>query len=380
MKFENFERERLSPIIADIEDYSLMSNEEKYFVNGAIRYLKPQKILEVGVYFGGGSAVILNAISDIDGAVLHSVDYREAQKGKATGFVVDEFFPKLNHKWRAYKGGDVSRFIEDIGSEIDLLVLDTAHIHPWETLNFLCVLPFMKVGCSWCILHDIFLHYDPWNRDRLACRYLWSCAVSEDKISPSSKLFANIGAFRITNDTKRYVDNLFESLLIPWGVEIPQDDLDSIGRVIREHYPAQCYDFFARAIEVQRFMFAQPAEKLERVTDERLGEVLDLNSPIVIYGAGDDGLRLAKFFEGRGIKVAAFCERERRCESLNGLPVIKYSDMPERLRDCNFIVSVHGHEREEILAMSEGRFGRVVSLRALGMTYGKQEERLYIKK
>ncbi len=52
-----------------------MQKNERYFLNGIIRAKKPRKILEAGVAEGGGSAIILNAISDIDGAELYSVDY-----------------------------------------------------------------------------------------------------------------------------------------------------------------------------------------------------------------------------------------------------------------------------------------------------------------
>ncbi len=88
----------MTPIYDVIEPYSEMSKNERYFLNGIIRALKPRKILEVGVSSGGGSAIILNAISDIDGAKLYSVDYAEkAYKypDKLSGFLVNEKFPEL---------------------------------------------------------------------------------------------------------------------------------------------------------------------------------------------------------------------------------------------------------------------------------------------
>ena len=45
-----------------------------YFINGLIRKYRPKKLLEIGVCSGGMSAVILNAIKDIEDAILFSCD------------------------------------------------------------------------------------------------------------------------------------------------------------------------------------------------------------------------------------------------------------------------------------------------------------------
>ena len=64
MSFERFDREALDEILEDVLPYSEMSFNEKYFLNGIVRFLKPRKVLEVGVSSGGGTAIILNAIHD----------------------------------------------------------------------------------------------------------------------------------------------------------------------------------------------------------------------------------------------------------------------------------------------------------------------------
>jgi len=119
VKFENFERERLDEIFDKVEHFSQMAKNEKYFLNGAIRYLKPKNILEVGIAYGGGSAIILNAIKDLEGSKLTSVDYCEKCYDKTidkpSGYAVDENFPQLKNKWTRLLGGDVSKFIENVG-------------------------------------------------------------------------------------------------------------------------------------------------------------------------------------------------------------------------------------------------------------------------
>ncbi|MBR2208729.1 MAG: hypothetical protein IJ859_08000 [Synergistaceae bacterium] len=119
IKFEDFERERLDEIFDKVSPYSQMQKNEKYFLNGAVRYLKPKNILEVGIAHGGGSAIILNAIKDLDSR-LTSIDYCEKFYGndidKPSGYIVDEKFSYLKKdNWRVFRGGDVSKFIENVG-------------------------------------------------------------------------------------------------------------------------------------------------------------------------------------------------------------------------------------------------------------------------
>ena len=54
---------------------SEMSYKQRALLNGIIRKSKPKKILEVGVSAGGSSAIILNAIKDMNNSFLYSIDY-----------------------------------------------------------------------------------------------------------------------------------------------------------------------------------------------------------------------------------------------------------------------------------------------------------------
>ena len=273
LKFEEYDHEYLDEIFGIVNLYSQMAKTEKYFLNGMVRCFKPAKILEVGIARGGGSAIILNAIKDIPSSQLISVDYCEKYYGgdtdKLSGYLVDEKFAHLKDKWTVYRGGDISHFIERLGGDIDMLVLDTAHIHPWETLNFLCVLPFMK-NDSWVVLHDVSLPYLPGREEDLACRYLYGHVVSDCKLMPAPEEhyiphFSNIGAFHVIDDTVKYAGNLFESLLCPWAAlpgvfdkkvfpcatPMLPEDLADIRRVISKYYPDYA-EFFEHAIEFQQ--------------------------------------------------------------------------------------------------------------------------------
>ena len=71
---ENFEQERFFEIENKLKGFIEMTTDEQRFINGMVRKVKPKKIVEIGVAYGGTSAIILNAIKDIKGSKLYSID------------------------------------------------------------------------------------------------------------------------------------------------------------------------------------------------------------------------------------------------------------------------------------------------------------------
>ncbi|MDR1741394.1 MAG: class I SAM-dependent methyltransferase, partial [Synergistaceae bacterium] len=142
---ERYETECLDRIDGQIAGASMMSRDERLFINGLVRRFKPKKVLEVGVSMGGGTCVLLNAVGDDPDAVVHSVDWSERyymDSSKITGWKASELFAGTP-KWRPHLGYDVSEVIEEIGGGVDFVVLDTVHWHPGETLSFISVFPFL---------------------------------------------------------------------------------------------------------------------------------------------------------------------------------------------------------------------------------------------
>ena len=72
-----------------------MSKKQYSFINGIIRKHRPKNCLEVGVAQGGSSVLILNAIKDINGAKLISLDLNNnfyLDPNYKTGYRVTRFF------------------------------------------------------------------------------------------------------------------------------------------------------------------------------------------------------------------------------------------------------------------------------------------------
>lgn len=155
---EDSENAVLDQLDEKYKQISQMSVKERYFLNTLLQRYKPKKILEIGVFLGGSSIVILNAIKDNPEATLYSVDYLDSHgiaDGKKTGYFVDEY-PELKSKWRLYTGGLSCDFMDDIGEGIDFCFIDTMHYNPGEILDFLFALPFLKDDAV-IVFHDTAL-------------------------------------------------------------------------------------------------------------------------------------------------------------------------------------------------------------------------------
>ena len=238
-----------------IAAFSQMSETERRFLQNLLAARRPVKILEVGVAAGGGSALILDAISARPEARLYSVDvlrhwYRDADR--KAGFVAAEMFPGAagpGGQWRLFTGRDVAFFIEEIGAGIDFCVIDTAHVHPVESLNFLTVLPYLDNGAT-VVVHDIAMSIA--KPHSMACNVLFATAVGEKQTPAGENALPNIGAFTVTADTRKYIGNVLQGLSLPWAAKIPPATMAGIGEIISRHYsPDEC-DRFKRIVACER--------------------------------------------------------------------------------------------------------------------------------
>lgn len=260
---------------------SEMSYLERCFLNGIIRQAKPKKILELGVSAGGSSAIILNAIKDFDNAKLYSVDYNTKlyyDNSKNTGFIIDEKFSNLKNKWKLYTGGTAAKFMEEIGGEIDLCLLDTMHINPGEFLDFLIVLPYLKKNAI-LILHDIALHYNGNERHSITNCILFSCLRGK-KLSFNEGLwnsFANIGAVILDENVKDNILDYLYLLTLPWQYLPSYNDILECQKLFSKHYKQDLVDKFINIMLVNKKFFINDKNLIESINDklDRLNKIVD---------------------------------------------------------------------------------------------------------
>lgn len=287
-KPEKFENEVLNQIndILDIKiTKSKLTSEmtylERYFLNGIVRQTKPKKILELGVSAGGSSAIILNAIKDFDNAKLYSVDYNTKlyyDNSKNTGFIIDEKFSNLKDKWSLYTGGTAAKFMEEIGGEIDLCLIDTMHVNPGEFLDFLIVLPYLKKNAI-LILHDIALHYNGNERHSITNCILFSCLRGK-KLSFNEGLwnsFANIGAVILDENIKDNILDYLYLLTLPWEYLPTDNDILECQKLFSKNYEEEFVDTFMNIMLVNKKFFINDKNLIESRNDklDRLNKIVD---------------------------------------------------------------------------------------------------------
>ncbi len=271
-----------------------MTEFESAFLCGVLEKFKPKKIVEIGVAAGSTTAIILQSMTMIrsDDFVVHSVDYYDrlwSNPKKKTGFMAEEANSILkengNYSFALHLGKPACA-IDEIGDDIDCLILDTIHVVPGEILDFITMLPHIKNGAV-VILHDIGHNLRDDARDSYATGLLFSSVVAKKYINRDTTHpygYPNIGAFVVDEQTRACISNLFLSLMISWTLCTPTDLWEQYRIAINKYYDSDLIDLFDRSIVMQKKMITRyslnavlPYDKLTR------------GSKIVLYGAGHIG-------------------------------------------------------------------------------------------
>ena len=228
---------------------SQMSNKEREFINGIIRKFKPKKILEVGVYHGGSSVIILNAIDDMRESKFYSI---ELDSGDFVGDCVNKYFPQFLKNWKLYKGNIATEYMEIIGKEIDMVIIDTAHYEPGEIIDFLIVLPFLKEEAI-VIFHDIKAQFMSKTREEWA-PYIIFNGIRGTKFYPSGNyiLNHNIGAIKLEKNQKSFYKDYFRLLGGEWQYFPKEIHISLIRNYFKKYYEKECLIMFEETITFNR--------------------------------------------------------------------------------------------------------------------------------
>jgi len=232
---------------------SEMWGNQREFLNGVIRKFKPKKILEIGVRHGGSSMVILNAIDDFKDSHLYSIDLDSSPK---VGQCIYKYFPNLLKKWTLFQGNITTEYIEEIGDNIDMALIDTAHYEPGEILDFLMVLPFLKENAV-VVFHDIAnqITHSP-DRNEWA-PYIIFNGIRGEKYVPSGDyiLKQDIGATLLDNNQKKYYQVYFRLLGGQWQYFPKEIHINQARNFFKKYYEKDCKEcliIFEEAISFNR--------------------------------------------------------------------------------------------------------------------------------
>ena len=238
-----------------------LGKNEPYFINGIVRKFKPKKCLEIGVAKGGSSIIILNALKDIDGSFLVSLDLNSFNKLNHyhVGENVKKYFPELtnNNKWQLYTGEQPHKFLDKLNMKFNFLYLDTVHLTPGELINIIEALPFLEEKAI-IVMHDITFHL-PTNRYYYPREVkfhpsqiflMTSLAGYKVIIEDQQKGVENIGAVFLCSKKEKYYLNYFLLLLTPWEYMPTETQIEELRSFILKYYKKHIFlHLFNRAVE-----------------------------------------------------------------------------------------------------------------------------------
>ena len=251
---EDYEQEYLNKIKNKLGG-ALLSTIDMRFINGMIRKYKPKKILEVGVASGGSSAIILNAIQNIENSHLYSIDKlinAFNEKNKEVGWIVKEKFRNLMNKWTLYTGGITSNFIEKIGGDIDFVFIDTVHYAPGEWLDILQILPFLKKKNAIVMLHDIRYQFMVKKVFYSSNDHLFTYLKGEKIMPKIPEVIPNIGAVFLDNDQeKRYFDYFF-ALISTWNYIPEIEEWNFIRNFLSKYYSKELIEIYDSSYKMNK--------------------------------------------------------------------------------------------------------------------------------
>lgn len=233
----------------------MMSDFENCFLFSLLKKFSPKKILEIGIAAGGTTYMLCSYIKEhLPNTKLYSVEYSKEyyiDKTKNSGFVSSKYFSEYTN-WKLFLGGCYPKFCDEIGKDIDFLILDTAYRLPGELLDFIAVLPFLKDGAV-VILHDLDLTSTcikssniNWYR-AYATKLLFDVAQGTKIICKDESRtggIPNIGAIIVNNDTRAHIRDLFSATSFIWHYMPPEEDLQIYDKIYNRYYPEEFVQYF----------------------------------------------------------------------------------------------------------------------------------------
>ena len=264
--FEVYKYNEIKQVLSQSGCSQMWANQ-KEFLNGIIRKFKPKKIVELGVYNGGSSIVILNAIDDFKNSKLYSIDLNSED---FIGNCVNKYFPKFMRNWKLFKGNIATEYIENIGNNIDAAIIDTAHFEPGEILDFLILLPFLKEEAI-IIFHDIGNQITV-SKDRNEwAPYIIFNAIRGEKFLPSGKsiLRQDIGAIKLEKNQKKYYHDYFRLLGGQWQYFPKEIHIKLLTNFIKKYYDEECFIMFEEAVTFNRnFVKMNPKHVIYKINSD----------------------------------------------------------------------------------------------------------------
>lgn len=341
---------------------ALMKDQEIGFICGLIKKFSPQKLVEVGVAAGGTSAVILKCIDLLKlKTQMYSVDLAEKyyfgkNENRNSGYLIEnlkEFDVDLNNH-KLLLGKVIASRLNEIGDEIDFLILDTTHCLPGEILDFLALFPYLRKDAV-VVLHDVRRHF---NVDKSYATGVLFNTVVADKFINNAKEYPNIAAFRLNEDTSKYIMDVFAGLLMPWAYMPAEELLIDYESVIFEKYPEACIKLYNQA----KYESNQLLNRETPYIEFKPGINIETFENILLYGTKKTGTKCLEYLKENNILIKGFVVSDgfQESERVKGFPVYEFSKIPYSFENTLILLTNGAVATKNTLKKSPYHWAQVV--------------------
>lgn len=334
--------------------YSEMTSFQRSFLCGIIKEKRPGKIVEIGVSAGGTTALIVQCLKlQRIKSEIYSVDLMEQwyrNQTYETGFiaktVLQECGEDIEHEFML--GKSIPFFLEQIGGDIDFLILDTTHALPGELLDFIVCLPFLKNGCT-VVMHDTIESHLSYHDEEIASKLLFDVVKATDKYFMWEEDITvtglpNITAFQVDTETRRNVRDLFSSLTSIWGYMLSDNDRQKYRESIQQNYGNEYLQLFDRIEVLQRNTFLQKEIRIHYGKDsEYLKMKWKKEKNVILYGAGHYANIYYQWGVINHLNICGCVISDDQTKCLDNkmkLPVYYLSELPFKQDECAIVYAI----------------------------------------
>lgn len=344
-------------------NYSEMTSFQRSFLCGLIKENRPKKIVELGVSVGGTTALVLLCLMNLNiKADMYSVDLMEdwyRNKKYETGFVAKRMLDELQGetRHRFCLGKSMPFFIEQIGKNIDFLILDTTHCLPGELLDFIVCLPYLKDGCI-VVMHDIVENHLTCRDMEIATKLLFDVVRAEDKYFMREEKanvaeLANIAAFKVDKETRKGIRDYISALTVSWGYMLDEFDKQKYRESILKNYGEEYLKFFDRIENLQGNTSLQKKIEIHFGKKiEYLKAQWENSENVLLYGAGYFAGLYYQWGKSNQYKIDGLIISDDQEKIINkdiDLPIYFLSEIPYKPTECIIIVAVEQKHQDSVL-------------------------------
>lgn len=312
----------------------------------------PKKIVKVS---GSNSSTTLTVLRCMDMLHLSGQLYIVDSSRENFLYTKDVFDLKKElersdfRNYRIFSGCTLAACLDEIGDEIDLLILDAAETMPSDLLDFIVAFPYLS-SSAMVALCGTFPKIVPQNilfqnviADKFST-YLKKQMDIQDCIQWAS--VDAISVFQINTHTAHSLPDLFGALRCRWPYILPLQYLLEYESSIKAHYPSGCWELYKQAI-----LEADPAKKILK---SMLNSLQETFPQLLLYGKGKRGIYFLKLSRLLNIRVTGFVvsNGRGRVGSYEGLPVYLYSEIPFSKDNVFILQTAKSEEIEQLLRKS----------------------------